>query len=164
MTRFAIAAAGATLMAMSAGVSAQESTAPEPAAWGTSCASAGRAAELQCSIEQRVVLSNNGALLTLINIRPVPGQAEPVMLVQLPVGLYLPAQLKFGVDGKALDTQPFQTCDGQGCYVGAPVKAELLAAMKAGNALELTFQDQSRTDITVPVALNGFSAALAQAE
>jgi invasion protein IalB len=57
------------------------------------------------------------------------------MLVQLPLGLFLPVGAKLQVDeGKPLDLQ-VQTCEAQGCFAGSAMDAELLAAIKAGKQL-----------------------------
>lgn len=155
--------AGAVVAFISTQVSAQDAAAPAPAPWGTICTSESRTSDLQCLLEQRVVASDSGALLAAVSVRPTPGQADPVLVVQLPVGLYLPAGLIVAVDGTSIESLPFQTCDAQGCYVGAPAKPELINAMKAGQTLELVIQDQSQREIKIPVALAGFTGALEKA-
>lgn len=140
---------------------APEAAAPKPAPWSARCVSAGKTAEPECVMEQRVVMSNTGNLLAGITIRK-PKDSPPVMMIQTPYGLFLPPGLKLSVDGKDLLTIPVQTCDNTGCYAGAQIEDTVLAAMKAGNALTLTFQDQAQRPIDVPVALVGFTAAFDQ--
>src|ERR1700712_5444709 len=90
---------------------------PAPAGWVARCASASRGAPLECAVEQTAVLTKTGQLIVLINIR-VPGDTRaPVAVIQLPLGLDLPAGAKLGVDdGKTVDLQ-IQTCEARGCYV-----------------------------------------------
>ena len=72
--------------------------APAPAGWVARCASASRGAPLECAVEQTAVLTKTGQLIVLINIR-VPGDTHaPVAVIQLPLGLNLPAGAKLGVD------------------------------------------------------------------
>jgi invasion protein IalB len=130
-----------------------------PAPWAARCTGEGRAGPLDCVMEQRVVITNTSQLLAGITIRQPPGGAAPVMMIQVPYGLYLPAGLKLVADGRPFDTLPLQTCNDQGCFAGSTVSAELLAALKAGTTLEVTMQDQSQRDVTVPVSLSGFSDA-----
>ncbi|OEO32667.1 hypothetical protein VW23_010345 [Devosia insulae DS-56] len=132
---------------------------PPPAPWGARCASDARAGALDCVVEQRVVVSNTGQLLTAVTVRIPPDTKAPVMMIQTPFGLHLPAGLKVAVDGTAFATLPLQTCDGGGCYAGDAVGSELLAALKRGVTLTITFQDAQQRDIAVPVSLNGFTAA-----
>ena len=83
----------------------------------------------------------------------------PVILVQLPLGLNLPGGAKLQVDdGKTTDLQ-IQTCENRGCYAGAPVAPDLLAAMKSGKQLKLSFQNLAKETITIPMPLADFAAA-----
>jgi invasion protein IalB len=157
---------GAALLSMCSGLPAiaqeQPAAAPEappPAPWGARCASDARAGALDCVVEQRVVMSNTGQLLTAVTVRVPPETKAPVMMIQTPFGLHLPAGLKVAVDDTAFATLPLQTCDGGGCYAGDAVGPELLAALKRGVTLSITFQDAQQRDIAVPVSLNGFTAA-----
>lgn len=157
---------GVVLLSMAGvgGVLGQEAAAepvapPPPAPWGARCASESRATAPDCVIEQRVVLSNSGQLLAGVTIRLPPDSTTPVMMIQTPFGLNLPAGLKLAIDEKPFETLPLQTCDGGGCYAGNVVSAELLAALKQGTTLSITFQDSAQREIAVPVSLNGFTAA-----
>lgn len=135
---------------------------PAPAPWGTTCTSEGRDTAIECLMEQRVVMSDTGVLLASVTLQPVNGSDAPMMIIRVPYGLYLPAGLRMAVDSVAIDTLPFQTCDNQGCFAGGPTSATVIDKLKAGNNLELTFQDQLQRDISVPVSLLGFTAALAR--
>ena len=59
----------------------------------------------------------------LINIRVAADTRTPIALVQLPLGLNLPAGAKLQVDdGKTADLQ-IQTCEQRGCYANTPIAA-----------------------------------------
>lgn len=133
--------------------------APPPAPWGARCASEARSSAPDCVIEQRVVISSTGQLLAAVTVRIPPDSAAPAMMIQTPFGLHLPAGLKVAIDGTPLTTLPLQTCDGGGCYAGQVISPELLAALKRGVTLSVTFQDAGQRDIAVPVSLNGFTVA-----
>jgi invasion protein IalB len=80
-------------------------------------------------------------------------------LVQLPLGLNLPAGIKVQVDdGKTADMQ-IQTCENRGCYASMPVPADLLAALKSGKQFKVSFQNLGKETITVPLPLADFPAA-----
>jgi invasion protein IalB len=158
------ALSGAILLSMLSGTPslAQEAAAPQappPAPWGARCASEARSSALDCVVEQRVIVSNTGQLLAAVSVRIPPGEATPAMMIQTPFGLYLPAGVKVAIDGTGFGDLPLQTCDGSGCYAGQAVSPELLAALKSGVTLSITVQDAAQRDITVPVSLNGFTAA-----
>lgn len=133
--------------------------APPPAPWGARCASESRTTAPDCVIEQRVVLSNSGQLLAAVTIRLPPDSDKPVIMIQTPFGLNLPAGLVLAIDDRPVETLALQTCDGGGCYAGNVVSPELLDALKRGTTMSVTFQDSAKRDIAVPVSLNGFTAA-----
>ena len=133
--------------------------APAPAGWAARCSSTSRDAPLECAIEQSAVLSKTGQLIVLVNVRMPSDTHAPVALVQLPLGLNLPAGAKLQVDdGKAIDLQ-IQTCENRGCYASTPIAPELLAALKSGKQLKVSFQNLGKETITIPMPLADFAAA-----
>jgi invasion protein IalB len=138
--------------------SAAPANAPPPG-WLARCSSASRDAPLECAIEQQAVLTRTGQLVVLVNIRVPSDTHAPVALVQLPLGMNLPAGAKLQVDdGKATDLQ-IQTCENRGCYASAPVAADMLAALKGGKQLNVSFQTLAKETIKVPMSLADFAAA-----
>lgn len=137
---------------------AQANSPPQPG-WNARCTSASRQAPLECAMEQTAVLTKTGQLIVLVNIR-VPGDTRtPVVLVQLPLGLNLPAGAKLQVDdGKANDL-PVQTCEARGCFASSPIAPDLLAAMKSGKQLKVSFQTLARETVAIPIPLADFAAA-----
>ena len=130
-----------------------------PAGWLARCTSASRSAPLECAIEQTAVLSKTGQLIVLINIRVPADTHAPIAAIQLPLGLNLPVGAKLQVDeGKTVDLQ-IQTCEARGCYVNAPIAADLLAAMKTGKQLKVSFQNLAKETIAIPMPLADFAAA-----
>ncbi|MBR0800281.1 invasion associated locus B family protein [Bradyrhizobium jicamae] len=126
--------------------------------WVARCTSASRDAPLECAMEQTAVFSKTGQLVVLINIR-VPGDTRtPVALIQLPLGLNLPVGARLQIDdGKPVDV-PIQTCEARGCYVNAPVGTDILAQLKSGKELKVSFQNLGKETITIPMPLADFAA------
>lgn len=129
------------------------------AGWVARCTSASRDAPLECAMEQTAVLSKTGQLIVLVNIR-VPGDTRaPVALIQLPLGLNLPVGAKLQVDeGKTVDL-PIQTCENRGCYASTPIAPDLLAALRAGKQLKVSFQNMAKETIAIPMPLGDFASA-----
>ncbi len=141
--------------------SAQEAApAPAPPAeWSSQCISVARGGDADCSIEQRLVVQETGQLVIVVSVRVPHAPRTPAMLIQLPLGLFLPAGIQLGVDDRTTQTLPVQRCDANGCYVGLSLDASLLAALKAGKALRLTMRNMAQEPVTFEVPLAGFSAA-----
>ena len=151
-------AAQATPAAPAADPAAAAAAAPPPG-WAARCSSASREAPLECAIEQTAVLTKTGQLVVLVSIRVTSDSHAPVALVQLPLGLNLPAGARLQVDdGNAVDLQ-IQTCENRGCFASTPVAPELLAALKSGKQLKVSFQTLAKETISIPMPLTDFAAA-----
>ncbi len=133
--------------------------APPPPGWAARCSSTSRDAPLECAVEQSAVLTKTGQLIVLVNIRVASDTHAPVALVQLPLGLNLPAGAKMQIDdGKSIDLQ-VQTCEARGCYASTPVAPDMLAALKSGKQLKILFQTMTKETLTIPMPLGDFAAA-----
>jgi invasion protein IalB len=135
------------------------SPAPAQPGWAARCTSASRDAPLDCAIEQTAVLTKTGQLTVLVNIHVTSDTHMPVATVQLPLGLNLPGGLKFQVDDGKVTDLVIQTCENRGCFAGGPIAPDLLAAMRTGKQLKLSFQNLGRENITIPMPLADFAAA-----
>ncbi|WP_342730913.1 invasion associated locus B family protein [Bradyrhizobium sp. B117] len=132
---------------------------PGQPGWIVRCTSASRDAPLECAMEQNAVLTKTGQTVVLINIRIAPDTRTPIALLQLPLGLNLPVGAKLQVDeGKSFDLQ-IQTCENRGCYASTPIGADLLAALRSGKQLKVSFQNMAKETIAIPMPLNDFAAA-----
>lgn len=137
----------------------QAEGAPPQPGWIARCTSASRDAPLECAIEQNAVLTKTGQTIVLVNIRIAPDTRTPVALLQLPLGLNLPVGAKLQVDeGKTVDLQ-IQTCENRGCYASTPIAPDLLASLKSGKQLKVSFQNMAKETISIPMPLNDFAAA-----
>ena len=140
-----------------AAASAEAANPPAPPGWVARCSSASRGAPLECAIEQSAVLTKTGQLIVLFNIRVPAETRAPVGVVQLPLGLNLPAGARLQVDdGKTSDLQ-IQTCEARGCYANVQISPDMLAAMKSGNQLKVSFQNLAKETITIPMPLTDFA-------
>lgn len=167
--RMTLLLAAVTLLALAPlGAGAEEKKAPgtaadahappqQPPGWTVQCTNPG--AGLVCKAMQTIVLAKTRQLLISAAISKPAGSGNAAMLLQLPHGLYNPAGVTVAIDAAQPQTLQIQTCDAQGCYAGAPLTPEQLAAMKAGTKLNVVFQDLKKQRITVPVPLKGFEEA-----
>lgn len=129
------------------------------AGWSSKCASETRQTPVECSIEQTVVVTSTGQLLASVVIRVPADTRQPVMMIQVPVGLYLPAGLNMQVDDAKPQPLALQTCDLKGCYAGTPVTPEMIKAMKDGKLFKITLQNMAKENISVPLTLANFAEA-----
>lgn len=129
------------------------------AKWVSQCASASRQSQVECTMEQTILLNNTRQLLASVVLRVPADTHQPVMMVHVPVGLYIPAGLTLQIDeGKPLSIG-LQTCDLKGCYAGETVPKDMIESMKGGKRLAITFQNVAKQSITVPLTLDNFAEA-----
>ena len=136
-----------------------QAAAPAAAAWRSHCNSASRQTVPECMVEQTAILGKTGQMLASVSVRVPPSGSQPVMMVQVPVGLFLPAGINVRIDEQPPLQLVIQTCDLKGCYAGSPVSADMLKAMKAGKQIGVEFQNLSKQAITVPLTLTQFAEA-----
>jgi invasion protein IalB len=132
---------------------------PAGAEWVSRCASEARQGTLECVVEQTAVLQKTGQLVAAVSIRVPADTHQPSLAVQIPVGLFLPAGVTLQVDDKKAISLTLQTCDLKGCYAATPISPELLADLKAGKKLAVSFQNLTKENITVPLQLTNFNQA-----
>ena len=125
--------------------------------WSVRCTNPGKG--LTCKATQTILLAKTRQLLLSITVsKPTEGK-NAAMLLQLPHGIFNPAGVTMGIDAAKPETLAIQTCDAKGCYAGAPLTPEKLAAMGKGTKLNITFQNLKKQKIAVPVPLKGFAEA-----
>jgi invasion protein IalB len=139
-------------------------SAPPQALWGTRCATDSRGGTLDCAVEQRMFLTQTGQLVATVTVRVPADTRSPVIMVQVPLGLFLPAGIKLSIDGGAEEAMPLQTCEASGCYAGGQISENLLSSLKRGATLSIKFENLQRQPVTVPVQLTGFTAAYSRIE
>jgi invasion protein IalB len=133
-------------------------TAPPPG-WAVRCASASREAPLECAMEQTAVLSKTGQTVVSVNIRVPSDTHAPEILVQLPLGFSLPGGARFQVDDGKVTDMELRTCENRGCYASTPIAPDVLAALKAGKQMKVSFQTLNKETISIPLPLTDFATA-----
>lgn len=134
-----------------------DENAEAPPVWATQCTSGARTSALNCVMEQRVIQADTRQTILSITIR-VPGDTRaPVLMIQVPHGLYIPEGVTISVDDGAEAQYPVQTCEQSGCYIGTEVPDALLGSLQSGQTLNIKFQNLNREELNVPVPLKGFS-------
>lgn len=146
------AASGAVAQAAPADGNAQ----PQPV-WTSRCSSDGRKAALFCEVEQSLFITKTGQLVASLNVKLPPETRQPVMMIQLPVGLFLPGGVNLQIDESKPQALVIQTCDLKGCYAATTISRELLGAMKSGKRLSVVFQNLNKENVNLAFVLSGFA-------
>jgi len=127
--------------------------------WSVRCIADSREAPPDCTIEQRAIVTQTGRLLMQVTIRVPADTRKPVLMVQGPLGTFLPAGLLLDVDGSDFQKLDFQTCEASGCYAASPLTPEQLKTLFNGQSLNINVQSTNKQPIKVPMTLIGFTSA-----
>lgn len=125
--------------------------------WTSRCASDGRQAALFCEVEQSLYMTKTGQLVASVNVKLPPETRQPVMMIQLPVGLFLPAGVNLQIDEGRPQPLAIQTCDLKGCYAATTLSPDLLGSMKSAKRLSVVFQNLNKENVTLAFVLSGFA-------
>jgi len=129
-----------------------------PSGWLKHCEEPTEAGTV-CNIEHTILHKATGQELIRVTVKVDPGSVMPALMIRTPLGLFLPDGVQFKVDdGDALQLA-LQTCNSEGCYAGASISQDMLAALMSGNGLTVSFMSLAKKDMTVPVPLAGFGKA-----
>jgi invasion protein IalB len=121
----------------------------------------GPPAQKTCEMVQFTQLKGRAGVLTQIAIgRPV--KARPVKIViQVPIGVWLPTGVKLVPDGAgAALAATFKRCTPAACFADVDVKDDVIRKFKtAAKPGKLAFRDANQKEVSLPVSFKGFNAA-----
>lgn len=88
-------------------------------------------------------------------------QGRHAMRLLLPHGLDFTKGVSLSIDGGNMSRHSINTADANGAYASVPLDDGLIAAMKAGNVVELGIANISGNNIKLNLSLDGFTANFA---
>lgn len=139
-------------VALASGAGAQD-----VAAWRVECTGDGKS--LDCRALQQLFQRETRQLVLSVLVRKAPDPKAALLAIQLPLGLNLTEPVQLKVDNGQVERQPIQTCTNIGCFVSMTANERLVAAMRGGNELKITFQDANKKPVELSVPLLGFGVA-----
>jgi invasion protein IalB len=132
---------------------------PQPN-WIVTCSQA--TAGLDCRAGQSLFLRKTRQRVLSVAVRVPADTKKPVLLMQLPLGVYLPAGATLQIGKEEAKTLPFLGCDQGGCVAEYPVTDGELAAIVKGADLTISAQTGSKKPFSLTVPALGFGAAYAK--
>jgi invasion protein IalB len=128
---------------------------PTGPAWMSGCQAESRGGQLNCAMEQSLGLQN-GQRIAAMSVQVPGGTRQPVLILQLPLGMSLTAGATLQIDANPALKVPIQACDQGGCIASMALPAATLAQMQAAKAMTLTVQSGNKP-IKVPFTMTGFA-------
>jgi invasion protein IalB len=115
-----------------------------------------------CRASQTLFLRDRKIRLLTLAVRKAPGDKRPVMLIQGPLGFYLPGGITLQVGKEAAKALAVQTCDQVGCVAEYAISDAEIEAIRDGADLTVTMQDLKKTPVPLKVPTIGFAEAYAK--
>lgn len=127
--------------------------------WSKRCEKPAEGQEI-CYIVQTASNKETGQMMMQVRIGYPPGQAEPIMIVTVPLGALLPPGIALYMTDKELLKLPFLACGREGCTtVGQKIGKDVIDKMRKGNTAQVRVMLLTRQVIPLPVSLKGFTRA-----
>ncbi|WP_237216432.1 invasion associated locus B family protein, partial [Falsiroseomonas oryziterrae] len=142
---------------------AQAAPAQPPRAWAVACADTPAQPPRDCRLSAAIMLQPQNQRVAQIVLARQPETRSLGLVFQLPHGTALPNGMAWQVDEGEAQRLPFQTSDAEGVYAGVPLTDDMLAVLRRGTQLRLTFVVAARREqVVMPVPLAGFSDAVTE--
>lgn len=126
-----------------------------PTSWHKSC---DKNQPTHCAAEQLGLTEGKKPVLSVRFENDQGGRAK--VTVQVPLGISLRAGLDLVVDAATPIKLPFERCNAQGCEVSAILDQAALESFVKGTTLTVRYAPTDALTATVPLKLEGLSAAL----
>lgn len=129
--------------------------------WTARCEMVEEIKEQRCYIAQSLVKKDDGKQLMSVAVLYALDTKKPTFFLTLPLGVLLVPGVALQVDGGEALRFPFRQCAPNGCLAALELTQPLVSAFKAGSQGRVSFhQPGAKTNpVTLPVSLNGFTAA-----
>ncbi|NIJ39777.1 invasion protein IalB [Parvibaculum indicum] len=128
--------------------------------WSTRCDAGKRTAETcHAFVDVRIGEDKKQRILYMgVGYNPSE-KGQLFMFSMTPLGSVLPGGVKYELDGKEMAKSGYAYCLPTGCQAEHKLSAENVQGLKAGNELKVSFVVLGKGPVTVPVKLDGFTAA-----
>ena len=126
--------------------------------WTARCETPPGANIERCYIFQNIVLKQSGQRVLHMAVGYLAANGQPAAVLTLPLGISLPPGVSISIDDAAPSPLVIERCDPSGCIGALALDDALLAALKRGRRARVSFYDGTRTKVSVPVSLLGFTA------
>ncbi len=114
---------------------------------------------LKCSVNMTITSIHNKQRLLQFSIQKLSNDSSSNLLIQLPLGLYLPKGINLQIDDNKSRNFEVTTCNQAGCFVKKRIKNSQIDEMKKGNKMIISMEAENHQKINIEVTLVGFAQA-----
>jgi len=112
---------------------------------------------------QELLLKEGGLPVLQFSIGMIhPPREQPIVLITLPLGIYLPTGVSLMIDKKDEVNFPIERCDPSGCHVLVTLTEKRVETLISGSSLQISFNDGDKNPLLIPLSLKGFDEAFTE--
>ena len=129
--------------------------------WGVNCQPQANSKKLTCVLSQSILMAKTRQVFVSVSIQPTPAKTAPgpyMATVRLPHGLALASGIQFQIDKQKPGRLTLFTSSPQGMFARVAVINRLLALLKKGKHLKITFRGINGRKFAMSMSLKGFMA------
>jgi len=128
-------------------------------AWTMRCEAPEGAAKI-CHLFQVAKDEESGRDLVHVAVGYRGDRAEPLAIISVPLGVFLPPGVAMQVDQGKPIRAPFEICDPDACRAGFPLTPDMVSSLKGGVALNVTLENAVGQKKALQISLSGFTAGI----
>jgi invasion protein IalB len=128
-------------------------------AWTVRCEEVDSDGQPECIMYQNLVMRTGGQPVLQLSVGFAPPDNQPMVVLNLPLGIYLPPGIGIRIDEAPPARFPVERCDPDGCQAVMKLRDTTVEQLRQGSKLEIEFHDGERQPLEMPLSLDGFSAA-----
>ena len=138
------------------------SVAAEPSSespWTIRCETVSSHQHNSCIMYQEILLKKDGLPVLQFSIGLAEVGQDPIVLVTLPLGIYLPTGVSLMIDEQEKVNFPIERCDPDGCHMLVTLTDDRVDTLKNARELRVFFNDSENSPIVISLSLFGFKEA-----
>ena len=130
--------------------------------WTIRCEALNSHQHNSCIMYQEILLKKDGLPVLQFSIGLAQAGQEPIVLITLPLGIYLPTGVSLMIDDQEKVNFPIERCDPDGCHMLVTLTDSRINTLKNARELKVFFNDSESSPIVISLSLFGFKEAFSR--
>ncbi|MDN5937562.1 MAG: invasion associated locus B family protein [Salinisphaera sp.] len=126
--------------------------------WAVRCSTAQGSPSSRCHLFQNLIQKQAKKRVLRISVGYGQESGKPLIILDLPLGIWLPSGAQLQIDNHEPQRMPIQRCTLGGCRASANLDMDMIRRLQKGEQLTVTVYSGERQKVVLPVPLDGFGA------
>ncbi len=130
--------------------------------WTIRCEALNSQQHNSCIMYQEILLKKDGLPVLQFSIGLAEAGQDPIVLITLPLGIYLPTGVSLMIDEQEKVNFPIERCDPDGCHMLVTLTDSRIDTLENAKELKVFFNDLESSPIIISLSLFGFKEAFSK--